>query len=162
MHIHRYCPRLPSNLFLPGPTCRDEIRANAPHASGAVVLLLTRTTMNEPISANPSHLSAALGTFLSAIHHYGKESGVCGCTTPRKRFGVHLAGPLLRLRVQSQAELPVGHASQRRVRWQEWRLVAAFHDPSQEEMSLGNPPDDPSSATPPSAGAILAWRGRDR
>ena len=73
MHIHRYCLQLPSNLFLPGPTCRDEIRANAPHASGAVVLLLTRTTMNEPISANPSHLSAALGTFLSAIHHNGKE-----------------------------------------------------------------------------------------
>ena len=69
MHIHRYCLRLPSNLFLPGLTCRDEIRANAPHASVAVVLLLTRTTMNEPISANPSDLSAALGSFLSAIHH---------------------------------------------------------------------------------------------
>ena len=30
--------------------------------------------MNDPISASASDLAAALGTFLSAIHHDGKES----------------------------------------------------------------------------------------
>ena len=66
--------------------------------------------MNEPISANPSDLSAALGTFLSAIHHYGKESG-CLRLYDSKKDAARTSGLASTWQVPSSVHAPRGKSN---------------------------------------------------